>query len=90
MNIKSLCEMLVFAMSIVLFVLMGLDKSGAIRGRRRISEKALFLCALFGGGLGGLVGMLSFRHKTKHWYFVVGFTVLATVQLIFLIWLNIR
>jgi uncharacterized membrane protein YsdA (DUF1294 family) len=26
---------------------------------------------IFGGALGGLLGMKVFRHKTKHWYFTV-------------------
>lgn len=90
MNIKSLYEILVFAMSTALFVLMGVDKARAIRGKWRISEKFLFLLAFSGGGLGGLMGMLSFRHKTKHCYFVVGFTLLAALQLAALMWLTIR
>ncbi len=77
-------------MSIVLFVLMGVDKAKAIRGTWRISEKVLFLCALSGGAPGGLIGMVSFHHKTKHRYFVIGFTVLATAQIIALVWLNIK
>ena len=48
------------------FALMGADKRRARRGRWRISEKALFLPALFGGALGGLLGMRLFRHKTRH------------------------
>ena len=33
---------------------------------------ALFLSALLGGSIGSIAGMQVFRHKTKHWYFVVG------------------
>ena len=55
------------------FVLMGVDKARAKKkGARRIRERTLFLSALLGGGLGALLGMWVFRHKTKHWYFVVG------------------
>ena len=90
MSIKSLCEILFFAVSVILFALMGIDKAKAIRSKRRISEKTLFLLALLGGGMGGLIGMLSFRHKTRHWYFVLGFSLLASLQLIALVWLNIK
>lgn len=54
------------------FLLMGLDKRRARRGAWRISEKALFLPAVLGGSLGSIVGMRTFRHKTKHWYFRYG------------------
>ena len=67
--------------SAFLFVLMGLDKSRARRGARRVSEKTLFVFALLGGAAGGTAGMFLFRHKTKHWYFRLGFPLLAAAQL---------
>ena len=76
---------IVAAMNVIAFVLMGVDKIKAKMDKRRIPEKVLFLLAVLGGGLGGTVGMLSFRHKTKHWYFAVGFPALAILQLALLI-----
>ena len=69
------------AINIVLFVVMGVDKYRAIRRRWRIPEAMLFILALVGGACGGTVGMYSFRHKTKHWYFAVFFPLLALAQL---------
>lgn len=69
------------AINIVLFVAMGVDKYRAIRQRWRIPEATLFILALVGGACGGTVGMYSFRHKTKHWYFAVFFPLLALAQL---------
>ncbi len=69
------------AINIVLFVVMGVDKYKAIRRRWRIPEATLFILALVGGACGGTVGMYSFRHKTKHWYFAVLFPLLALAQL---------
>ncbi|MBQ2713178.1 MAG: DUF1294 domain-containing protein [Clostridia bacterium] len=66
--------------SLISMLLMGIDKARAIAGKRRISEKALFLSALIMGGCGGFLGMVLFRHKTKHWYFVVCFSLLAALQ----------
>ena len=60
-------------MSLVLFALMGADKRRARTGAWRVPEKTLFLLALLGGALGGMLGMRAFRHKTKHWYFVYVF-----------------
>ncbi|MGI5935000.1 MAG: DUF1294 domain-containing protein [Lawsonibacter sp.] len=71
------------------FLLMGLDKRRARRGRWRISEKALFLPAVLGGSLGAIAGMRTFRHKTKHWYFRYGLPALLVGQLAlaaFLLW----
>ena len=62
------------------FLLMGLDKRRARRGAWRISEKALFLPAVLGGSLGSIVGMRTFRHKTKHWYFVAGMPLILVCQ----------
>ncbi|MDY3079074.1 MAG: DUF1294 domain-containing protein [Oscillospiraceae bacterium] len=71
--------------NVVLCAMMGIDKLCAKLGKRRIPEKVLFLFAVLGGALGGTVGMLSFRHKTKHWYFAVGFPALAILQIALLI-----
>ena len=69
------------------FLGMGADKRRARRGRWRISEKALFLPAVLGGALGGLLGMRVFRHKTKHWYFRVGFSALLVLQAVLVGWM---
>lgn len=47
---------------------------------RRIRERTLFLSALLGGGLGAFLGMWIFRHKTRHWYFVVGIPLIAIAE----------
>ena len=60
------------AVNITAFVMMGMDKRRAIRHEWRITETRLFASALLGGGAGAVIGMYTFRHKTKHWYFVVG------------------
>lgn len=61
---------------------MGIDKSKARRQAWRIPEKTLFLISLLGGSVGTWMGMYIFRHKTKHWYFVVGMPVILVLQLV--------
>ena len=56
-------------MNIITFILMGYDKHEAKINQWRVSEKALFMFAIFGGSIGGLIGMYVFHHKTKKWYF---------------------
>lgn len=46
--------------------LYGLDKYRAKTNKWRIPEKTLLLCAFLGGGIGAMLGMTLFRHKTKH------------------------
>ena len=67
------------------FCLMGYDKSCARNNRWRVPEATLFIsCACF-GGIGGVLGMQLFRHKTKHWYFKLFFPLMMIVQIVLLI-----
>ena len=70
------------------FVMWGVDKARAKKGAWRISESALLLIALLGGGLGALLGMLVFRHKTKKWQFKIGVPICLMYQvgLILMVW----
>ncbi len=77
----------------VSFFLMWADKRAAKRGAWRVPEKTLFASALCFGGLGGVVGMHLFHHKTKHWYFRVGLPLILLLQAVMLgvgAWLLIR
>ena len=69
------------------FGLMGEDKRRAKKKLWRISERTLFVAALLGGSVGGLLGMYCFRHKTKHWQFRIGFPVILCVQVVLAAWL---
>ena len=71
-------------MNLAAFILMGVDKAKAKAGAWRIPEKTLFLVTALFGGLGGTLGMSFFRHKTKHWYFKLGFPALLVVQIVLL------
>ena len=64
------------------FILMGVAKRRAIRHAWRIPEAHLFGCAILGGSLGSILGMYTFRHKTKHWYFVFGMPAILLIQII--------
>lgn len=62
------------------FCLMGIDKRRARRHQWRIPEKSLFTAAILGGSPGTLCGMYVFRHKTRHWYFVIGMPFILILQ----------
>ena len=75
-------------MNLIAFAMMGIDKRRAKReGMRRIAEKTLFLSAIFGGSIGAIAGMYTFRHKTRHWYFVWGMPVILIAQITLAVWL---
>ena len=62
------------SMSLVAFILYGVDKQRAKQGKWRIKESVLLGISFLGGSVGALIGMKAFRHKTKHRYFwFVGF-----------------
>jgi len=51
--------------NIITFALYGIDKQKAKNAKRRISETHLLACAFLMGGVGALLGMVVFRHKTR-------------------------
>ena len=63
-------------------LLMLADKLRAKRGVWRIRESTLMGVALIGGSLGAIVGMLAFRHKTRHPKFYLGLLLILTAQLL--------
>lgn len=72
----------VLVINVVGFLLMGIDKYKAKKRLWRIPEKVLFLPAILGGAIGVYAGMLFFRHKTKHWYFMIGVPAILLVEVI--------
>lgn len=75
------------SVNIVGVAFMGIDKSRARKGAWRISEKVLFGISLLGGSIGTWAGMYMFRHKTKHWYFVIGMPFIFVLQIVLVVYL---
>lgn len=68
------------------FVLMLVDKIKAKKNLWRIPEATLIGVAAVGGSIGSLIGMYTFRHKTKHPKFTLGIPLILAVQLVVLTW----
>ena len=66
--------------NVISFLAMGSDKRKAKRNAFRTPESILFIFALMGGSIGSILGMYIFRHKTKHWYFVLGMSMILLLQ----------
>ena len=71
-SVKNIVIYLIL-INIIAFLAMYIDKRKAKKGKRRIPEKTLFILVGLGGGIGGILGMYLFRHKTKKTRFVIGF-----------------
>ena len=67
--------------NLIAFLAMYIDKKKAKYGKWRISELALFVLVLLGGGIGGIAGMYTFRHKTKKLRFVIGFPAILIFEI---------
>lgn len=74
-------------MTIVGLIIMKADKTKAEKNKWRIKEATLFLISAIGGSLGTWAGMYLFRHKTKHWYFVVGMPLILIIHIALLVFL---
>lgn len=71
--------------NIIAFLAMYIDKRKAKYGKWRIPEQSLFILALIGGSIGAIIGMYTFRHKTKKLRFSVGFPAILVLQIILII-----
>ena len=80
-NIKNISIYLI-VVNIIGFLSMGVDKFKAQKNFWRIKEKTLFIIAVIGGSIGSIIGMYTFRHKTKHMSFVIGMPIILTVQVV--------
>ena len=62
-------------------VVMREDKRRARKQMWRIPEKILWFVSLLGGSLGSWMGIYLYRHKTKHWNFVIGMPAIVLVHM---------
>ncbi len=69
------------AINIITFAMFGIDKKRAVRDEWRIPERRLFLFSLLGGSIGGILGMIIFRHKTKKPAFFIGLPAILVFQI---------
>lgn len=72
--------------NLLAFLAMWWDKRRAQKGEWRISEAGLFTLALLGGGIGGIVGMYTFRHKTKKLKFTIGFPTILLTEIVLVVY----
>ena len=75
----------IILINLIAFVVFGIDKRKARKGQWRVPESILFILAIIGGSIGALLGMLAFRHKTKHRKFTIGIPLILALQIALLV-----
>ena len=76
------------AVNITSFLLYGIDKYKAKKGRWRISEATLLLMAVIGGSIGAWAGMRLWHHKTMHKMFKYGIPLILIMQIALVAYLH--
>ena len=88
--IRTILYIWLSGVNLALFLVMGADKCAAKRRSRRVPENSLLALAVLGGSVGGILGMLIFRHKTRHPAFYVGYPAILLVELALTYFLVLR
>lgn len=66
--------------NVIAFLSFGFDKWRARTHGWRIKEGSLLLLAILGGGIGSLLGMYLFRHKTSKKKFSLGIPIIIILN----------
>ena len=64
------------------FILFAIDKKRSKTNKWRIPEARLLIFSFIGGGIGGFIGMMIFRHKTKKPKFTIGMPILIILNIL--------
>ena len=75
------------AINALSFILFGLDKYKAKKGKWRISEATLLMMAVIGGSIGAWAGMRLWHHKTMHKKFKYGIPIIIILQVALVVYL---
>lgn len=82
---NRVAETYLIVISLVSFALFGIDKQKAVHHAWRIPESILILSAAAGGGIGALLGMRCFHHKTRKPLFSIGIPVILCLEILVLL-----
>ena len=78
---KEIVVIYLVVINVVAFVVYGVDKYKAKRGRWRTPEATLLGLAAIGGSIGAWLGMKVWHHKTMHKKFQYGVPLILIAQI---------
>lgn len=81
------CLYYLLFINIITFMMYGIDKLKAKKGKWRISEATLLLMAVIGGSTGAWAGMRIWHHKTLHKKFRYGIPTIIIMQIALVVYL---
>ena len=90
MNVHVIIIYYLLVINAVAFIVYGIDKLKARKGRWRIPETTLLLLAIVGGSIGAWLGMKAWHHKTMHLKFKYGLPAIILLQLALAVYLCTR
>lgn len=68
--------------NVIMYLVMVIDKKKAVKNEWRVPEKNLYLLAVLGGGIGGLIAMVTKHHKNHHLDFILVYTITAILHIL--------
>lgn len=90
MEARNLILIYLAVITVVTFLVYGIDKWKAQHKRWRIPESVLLGLAAIGGSVGAWLGMKVWRHKTQHKKFQYGVPAILAAQVAVVVWLLLR
>lgn len=90
MEARNLILIYLAVITVVTFLVYGIDKWKAQHKRWRIPESALLGLAAIGGSVGAWLGMKVWRHKTQHKKFKYGVPAILAAQVALAVWWLLR
>ena len=89
-TLHNILTYFLLAITLITFIVYGIDKYKAKKAKWRIPEATLLLMAAIGGSIGAWLGMKVWHHKTLHKKFKYGIPAILLLQIIAIIYLHIN
>ena len=88
-NLKNILLYLL-GINLIGFLAMFIDKKKAEKNKWRTPENTLLTITAIGGGIGSIIGMYIFHHKTQKVKFVLMFPIITITEYIMIIYLVVK
>ena len=84
---NSLITYYILGINVITFIIYGIDKLKAKKGKWRTPEACLLGLAVIGGSIGAYLGMKVWHHKTMHKKFRYGIPMIMAMHAVLLVYL---
>ena len=81
LDINAVCISWLIIINLITFIIYGIDKLKAKKGKWRIPESTLLLLAIIFGSIGAWFGIKVWHHKTLHKKFKYGIPLIIIAQI---------